>query len=566
MSIARENVYKLRDLINVRAFGAVGDGATDDSAAIQAAINANPGRGVFFPVGEYLITSTITITTPLTWLVGEISGRAWAVAGQGGAVIVCNAATDAVVFSNSSAPTGALHGCGVRDIAIMRTADVATGAGLKLVDTTYFTVENLSVQEFFTCVQMVGAQSTLIDRLICYTGNVFTYRADSALVKVSGYVASPSGDQVGWINSITQAILTSARASDYGVWVESIDDLRFSDSYIGFLRTAGMLLKMSGVAAPLYSVNVDQVYFDGVTLDGTQTVYGVRVASDGLTQTSFGVFDLKFTGCTFGQHTVNFYADEATTNTVAFTGCHFHNSEQNSVKLGAGTGVWAFTGCHWFKPGYDNVGNTWSAIRCDGAASVSVSGGSVSNVLDNTRVFAFGGTIPSVTVQGVAINGAETFTFADLYTVGATIARLRFDVVSNSATPSRPFAGSFTPVITFGGGSTGIAYSARNGRYTREGNVVTAWIVITLSSKGSSTGNLAISGLFYPSASPITSAGSAVLLGTTAGSLDFGAQCFVDAGASEVWVYKGGSTGHVRMTDADFTNASSLYLTISYLA
>lgn len=48
-------------VVNVRApaFGAVGDGVADDTAAIQAAINATAAGGVcYFPRGTYLLTST----------------------------------------------------------------------------------------------------------------------------------------------------------------------------------------------------------------------------------------------------------------------------------------------------------------------------------------------------------------------------------------------------------------------------------------------------------------------------------------------------------------------------
>ncbi len=53
---------------NVKDYGATGDGSTDDTAAIQSAIDAVPSRtntggGVlFFPPGDYKTTSTLTIT------------------------------------------------------------------------------------------------------------------------------------------------------------------------------------------------------------------------------------------------------------------------------------------------------------------------------------------------------------------------------------------------------------------------------------------------------------------------------------------------------------------------
>src|SRR5687768_16073021 len=45
---------------NVRNFGAKGDGRTDDSAAVQAAVDAGSGS-VFFPKGVYRITKTIEV-------------------------------------------------------------------------------------------------------------------------------------------------------------------------------------------------------------------------------------------------------------------------------------------------------------------------------------------------------------------------------------------------------------------------------------------------------------------------------------------------------------------------
>jgi len=62
--------------INVKAaYGAVGNGLVDDTAAIQAAITENPGRTIYFPRGRYLISSTLFITSTCTHLLGDFFQR-----------------------------------------------------------------------------------------------------------------------------------------------------------------------------------------------------------------------------------------------------------------------------------------------------------------------------------------------------------------------------------------------------------------------------------------------------------------------------------------------------------
>ncbi|HYH49649.1 MAG TPA: glycosyl hydrolase family 28-related protein [Acidimicrobiia bacterium] len=61
---AHSGTYERLATFNVKAYGAIGDGATDDTAAINAAVqaaNAAGGGTVYAPIGTYLLSSGLTL-------------------------------------------------------------------------------------------------------------------------------------------------------------------------------------------------------------------------------------------------------------------------------------------------------------------------------------------------------------------------------------------------------------------------------------------------------------------------------------------------------------------------
>ena len=62
-AVSRAINFKLEESVSVKDFGAVGDGATDDTAAFQAAIEAMQlsAKPIYIPAGTYLITNTLTV-------------------------------------------------------------------------------------------------------------------------------------------------------------------------------------------------------------------------------------------------------------------------------------------------------------------------------------------------------------------------------------------------------------------------------------------------------------------------------------------------------------------------
>lgn len=62
VAVATTVQTKLRETVSVKDFGAVGDGVTDDTAAIQACLTANAAREIVFPLGgTFKVTSGLTV-------------------------------------------------------------------------------------------------------------------------------------------------------------------------------------------------------------------------------------------------------------------------------------------------------------------------------------------------------------------------------------------------------------------------------------------------------------------------------------------------------------------------
>jgi hypothetical protein len=70
-AVARSAASKFGDVVSVKDFGAVGDGVTDDTAAIQAAVTYVNGLGggtVYLPQGNYIITAPISIYSNIRFI------------------------------------------------------------------------------------------------------------------------------------------------------------------------------------------------------------------------------------------------------------------------------------------------------------------------------------------------------------------------------------------------------------------------------------------------------------------------------------------------------------------
>jgi hypothetical protein len=124
---------KLQETISVKDFGAVGNGVTNDTVAIQAAIAASSGKAIYFPAGTYMTNSLLYNSVTGIDIVGENKYTTIIKlnAGQNNHLLGFNTSTD----------------CSVQNITLdQNKANNTAGHGLRLGGIDGLTVNNVIIQ------------------------------------------------------------------------------------------------------------------------------------------------------------------------------------------------------------------------------------------------------------------------------------------------------------------------------------------------------------------------------------------------------------------------------------
>jgi hypothetical protein len=124
---------KLEQTVSVKDFGAVGDGVTDDTAAIQAAFfGVVATRSVFFPAGDYIVNAKLFLPAQVK-IYGEVTGIGTN-EGRGATIRAGNGLSDYIIenYSLTLAPTDPwAHGTVIEGIQFQNNA-AKTANGINL--------------------------------------------------------------------------------------------------------------------------------------------------------------------------------------------------------------------------------------------------------------------------------------------------------------------------------------------------------------------------------------------------------------------------------------------------
>jgi hypothetical protein len=163
-----------------------------------------------------------------------------------------------------------------------------------------------------------------------------------------------------------------------------------------------------------------------------------------------------------------------------------------------------------------------------------------------------------------ALNIAQTSGLVSL-----PVGQLAFPATQNPSSDANTLddyeEGTWTPVLNFGGAATGIAYGTPTaGRYTKIGRLVHASAAITLTSKGSATGNAQVVSLPFVAVNDQVFACGAVGWANGLASVTGALQTMVQPNSSKFNLYQSVSGASTLLTNANFSNTTSFYVSVTY--
>lgn len=521
---------KLRDVVSVKDFGAVGDGAADDTTAINnalLAVNALGNVSLYFPAGIY-----------------RYAGGGW----LGNGVVITGAGRDATTIRSiqSNPIDGYLFDCrgygsGIRSMRFDALGTTQTGGSY-----VWLKAPESFIDDFHMTNDING---------ILMTGNVSRIRHGRFQDGASGAIRirAEGGDNSQLIDDVLMGAQLP-QVSSAGIRVRNSSALIISNTSV-IQQGHGLLIdpytSTQGAATDagsVFSLYANNCFFDN------SSGSGIRITPSG----TGSVVRCRFANCWASSSGSDGIA-LLNTGTGLLAGMHF---ESTHAVLNAGSGVTSsgtisdisFVGGEFCENSYGFYFNNATTNLRITNATIGTGAGLSGNT--NAAIVLAAAPISNVIITGNFINGngggiANSSTGTDI------------NISNNSGSVAEVV--SWTPVITFGGASVGVTYGTQVGSALVTGSMVRASFKIILTSKGTSTGTVFVGGLPYTvSASGGRSGGGVIANVANMTGLTSPLAIQATGGASSMAVVQTNATGFANVTDAAVTNTTVLYGELTY--
>lgn len=434
-------------VVSVSAFGAVGDDSTDDTVAIQNAINfvgAAGGGEVFFPAGRFKVTQPLTCYWDQVNLVGTgVRGSAIRVYHDLGIVLQVQAATGA---GNTM-----VNSFTMRDMSMRAMIVTTQGCHLQLNQVNQVYVTNVQFEDHYGGVQILGG----VDHYYTAT-NIFSPRNSGTAgwtgVKTGSfflYIDVSSGGRVPsemFFNTFNFRRSDTSSYVENGIIVKAADGIWFNNGHILGVSNAQVLITPNALGnLSLGGLKFTQVWFDNFS------TYALYVT--GNTTAYYGA--VTYTGCYFLGAASNHIFVDASANTfegIYATGCDFNRSQLAAVLVRSGTG-YRFSACGFRAANASGATNT-GAVTIDYMTTNFVVENSVfSQTFNGLTCALMIGVRMNATSSGIVVKG-NTFMLdagiADISDNQADTTNQLWDNYSNKSATTNTVTGSSLIVPAIG--------------------------------------------------------------------------------------------------------------------
>lgn len=347
--------------VSVKDFGAVGDGATNDAAACQAAIDylaalATPGGIVFFPVGTYLINTGLSITTVGISLQG---------AGRNISVIKNGSTTATAITINVTAADAKLF---VRDLGV--TASTTSSGTAVLVSSG----NHVSIERVAAALHRTGIDCNAVSAahlLDCY---ILSTDGNAACIgiRVGARGRVSDSESIALSTNGTGIILNGADGSADGCYIQ------------------GFVTGLSCAATNTVAVRCHAtVCTTGVSLGGTASAFDMGRVTGCTTGVSVGaVASARVTGVSYATNTTDLSVNSSATNfyeqgnwavLTAGTATNFVTPLRGTYVSTSGVGTATWTPVH--------TANSYQHYRASNSGSLTVAAPSGANKMVGDVLF-----------------------------------------------------------------------------------------------------------------------------------------------------------------------------------
>jgi len=377
------------NIISVKRYGAVGDGVTDDSVAVQAAIDAAAAKNggvVFFEQGSYLCNTQLTVNS--------------------NGIILRGASSDSTSIKSTTTDGSLLKITGKRNsienLLIYRNtfSTAPTSILVNFSNAIQCKIDNCWIQGGYTSLLITGTNTT--DCII--TRNTFTFATGSALILIHSSSGTNGGHRIE-NNLLNQGYPVSTPiASNYkGARADStayaVGDIYSSSGYYYQCKTLGT----SGVGVPtpsFYGIDIQ----DGTAVFLLMGSTGYRGLLLGSLTKYIHVNKCDITGPYSTALRIDNDLSSGIPKNIYITDCTLHGPIGSGIVINKGAEI-VLTRCNSFSP---TGGGTTYGLMALGTDSIIITECQVFNYTNGIYL----GSSRSQVVNNVSVGNTTGITVA----------------------------------------------------------------------------------------------------------------------------------------------------------